>query len=45
MNDKITTIHLSRGACVYIRQSTTSQVMNNVESQHVQYNLSERALS
>ncbi len=43
MSDKITTIHLARYAYIYVRQSTTSQVMNNIESQHVQYNLCERA--
>lgn len=43
MSDKITSIHLSRDACIYIRQSTTGQVMNNIESQHVQYKLCERA--
>jgi hypothetical protein len=43
MSDKITTIHLSRYAYIYVRQSTTNQVMNNIESQHVQYNLCERA--
>ena len=43
MSEKITTLHLARDAYIYVRQSTTSQVMNNIESQHVQYNLSERA--
>ena len=43
MSDKITRLHLSRGASIYVRQSTTSQVMNHLESQHVQYNLCERA--
>ncbi len=43
MSDKIQRIHLSRGAYIYVRQSTTRQVMNNTESQHVQYSLCERA--
>lgn len=43
MSEKIQRIHLSRSAYVYVRQSTTGQVVNNTESQHVQYNLSERA--
>ncbi|MCP4283027.1 MAG: recombinase family protein [Gammaproteobacteria bacterium] len=43
MSDKISAIHLSRDASIYVRQSTTGQVMNNIESQHVQYNLCERA--
>ncbi len=43
MNSKITTTHLTRDAYIYVRQSTASQVMNNIESQHVQYNLCERA--
>ena len=40
---KITAEHLSRDACVYIRQSTADQVHNNVESQRRQYGLVERA--
>ena len=43
MSDKIQKLHLSRKAYIYIRQSTPGQVMNNVESQHVQYRLCERA--
>ena len=43
MSDKITAIHLSRDAYIYVMQITTSQVMNHIESQHVQYNLCERA--
>jgi len=43
MSDKIKITHLSRKAYVYVRQSTSGQVMNNIESQHVQYKLSERA--
>ena len=39
MNVKITPDHLSRAAVVYIRQSTMTQVMGNLESQRRQYNL------
>ncbi len=40
---KISAEHLSRQACVYIRQSTPGQVQNNVESQRRQYALVDRA--
>lgn len=40
---KITAEHLSRRACVYVRQSTPDQVQNNLESQRRQYGLVERA--
>jgi len=40
---KITAEHLSRHACVYVRQSTPDQVHNNLESQRRQYALVERA--
>lgn len=40
---KISTEHLTRRACVYIRQSTPGQVQNNVESQRRQYALVDRA--
>jgi excisionase family DNA binding protein len=40
---KITAEHLSRRACVYVRQSTADQVQNNLESQRRQYALVERA--
>ena len=43
MSNKIKNTHLSKNAYIYIRQSTSGQVMNNIESQHVQYKLSERA--
>src|ERR1700738_3192576 len=39
---KITTKHLSRSAIVYVRQSTSYQVVNNLESQRRQYGLVER---
>jgi len=41
--EKITANHLSRLACVYIRQSTLSQVEQNKESRRVQERLKERA--
>jgi DNA invertase Pin-like site-specific DNA recombinase len=41
--NKITSDHLSRRACVYIRQSTPGQVQRNLESQRRQYALVERA--
>jgi DNA invertase Pin-like site-specific DNA recombinase len=40
---KITAEHLARSAYVYVRQSSTYQVANNLESQHRQYGLVERA--
>ena len=40
---KITPEHLSRRACVYVRQSTPDQVQNNLESQRRQYALVDRA--
>lgn len=40
---KITAEHLGRSAYIYIRQSSTYQVANNLESQHRQYGLAERA--
>ena len=36
---KITPDHLARGAFVYIRQSTTDQLVNNHESRRRQYEL------
>lgn len=41
--NKITAEHLSRRACVYVRQSTPDEVHNNLESQRRQYALVERA--
>jgi excisionase family DNA binding protein len=41
--NKITAEHLSRRACVYVRQSTPGQVHNNLESQRRQYALVDRA--
>ena len=43
MNPKITPDHLGRGAAVYVRQSTMSQVTGNTESQRRQYALVEAA--
>src|ERR1700724_865501 len=40
---KITADHLSRGAFVYIRQSTPDQLVHNQESQRRQYGLADRA--
>jgi DNA invertase Pin-like site-specific DNA recombinase len=43
--NKITAEHLSRQACVYIRQSTLDQVRHNLESQRRQYALVDHARS
>ena len=43
MSLKITPDHLGRAAVVYIRQSTLSQVVGNLESQRRQYGLVEAA--
>jgi len=40
---KITTEHLARRACVYIRQSTPDQLTHNHESRRRQYGLVDRA--
>lgn len=40
---KINSNHLARKAIVYVRQSTTKQVRQNLESQRLQYALTERA--
>lgn len=45
MSVKITNEHLSRGAVVYVRQSTLGQVIEHTESQHRQYALVEAAKS
>lgn len=44
MNNKIGKTHLSRRACVYLRQSTPHQVESNRESTERQYALGHRAL-
>ena len=43
--NNITSDHLARRACVYVRQSTPGQVQNNLESQRRQYALVDRARS
>ncbi|MEX3968676.1 recombinase family protein [Paraburkholderia sp. EG286B] len=43
MSQKISAEHLSRGAVVYVRQSTMSQVVEHTESQNRQYALAESA--
>lgn len=45
MNGKIKPLHLERKAYVYIRQSTTAQVHEHVESKQRQYGLAERAVA
>src|SRR4051794_40310682 len=42
---KITDRHLSRQACIYIRQSTLAQVRGHQESTDRQYNLMHKARS
>lgn len=44
MRNKLTTSHLERRACVYVRQSTAMQILENVESTKRQYALVERAV-
>lgn len=43
MHVKITAEHLARSAVVYVRQSTMSQVLGNLESQKRQYQMAETA--
>jgi DNA invertase Pin-like site-specific DNA recombinase len=43
LHPKITLQHLARKALVYLRQSSLKQVRENLESQHLQYALAERA--
>jgi len=43
MTEKIQQTHRDRAACVYVRQSTMTQVRNNLESQRRQYGLADRA--
>ena len=45
MISKIADRHLSRQACIYIRQSTLAQVRSNQESTDRQYNLLNKARS
>ena len=43
--NRITPDHLARSAYVYVRQSTTDQLLNNPESRRRQYDLVTRARS
>ena len=43
MVQHVTAQHLTRLACLYVRQSTLQQVMENTESTSRQYALRERA--
>ncbi len=43
ISDLIQPRHLERRAVIYVRQSTPNQVLNNLESQRLQYALTERA--
>jgi DNA invertase Pin-like site-specific DNA recombinase len=45
LNPKIADHHLTRNACIYIRQSTMAQVRFNQESTERQYNLADQAKS
>lgn len=42
---KVNTGHLKRNACLYIRQSTLRQVLENTESTKCQYALRQRAVA
>ena len=42
--ERISSEHLARLACPYVRQSSPSQVRNNTESRELQYELKERAV-
>lgn len=44
VSSKVQGVHLDRGACVYVRQSTLQQVRENVQSTERQYGLVERAV-
>ena len=44
-HNKVKTSHLSRQACLYVRQSTMRQVIENTESTQRQYGLRERAIA
>ncbi|GHO64957.1 hypothetical protein KSC_038490 [Ktedonobacter sp. SOSP1-52] len=45
MMQQVTAHHLSRLACLYVRQSTLQQVLENTESTSRQYALRERTLA
>jgi len=40
ISELVTAFHRSRQALIYIRQSSPHQVLNNLESQRLQYDLS-----
>ncbi len=42
MSDKIKPSHVSRKAILYVRQSSTYQVVNNTESKRLQYAMRQR---
>ena len=42
MSDKIKPHHVERKAILYVRQSSTYQVQNNLESQKLQYAMRDR---
>jgi DNA invertase Pin-like site-specific DNA recombinase len=42
MNDKISDLHLTRKAILYVRQSSAHQVTHNAESRRMQYAMKER---
>jgi hypothetical protein len=43
MSSKITPDHLGRAAVVYVRQSTMTQIIGNLESQRRQFDLAQAA--
>ncbi len=45
LSSKVTPRHLDRLAIVYVRQSTTQQLLHHQESTRMQYNLVERAIA
>jgi DNA invertase Pin-like site-specific DNA recombinase len=44
IEQRISPMHLSRQAMVYVRQSSPDQVRNNTESRRVQWGMRERAI-
>ena len=45
MSEKIKPHHIGRKAILYVRQSSTFQVQNNLESQKLQYAMRDRLCS
>jgi DNA invertase Pin-like site-specific DNA recombinase len=45
MSEKIRPPHLARRAILYVRQSSPGQVLNNTESQRLQYAMRERLIA